>query len=225
MFKILGFLVLILGVGSVHAESTMVFKEGEHYTRLPASVANKGPIAELRKKSPQKIQIVEFFSYGCGACFMLEPTFESWLKTLPGASKVDVVRVPVVFHPTWEPLARAYFVVEGFHLVQKAHSALFEAVQVQHLDLTDPVVLQEFLLPIGVSKTQFNNTYRSFNVDSKMKTARDLAKAYQITAIPMLMVNGPEGVFIPSQKLYTKDLLQLLQFLVKQQMQQLNKQS
>lgn len=224
MFKILGVLFFVITAGTACAEQTMVFKEGEHYTRLSSSVANKGPIADLRKKSPKKVQIVEFFSYGCGACFILEPTFETWLKTLPSSSKVDVMRIPVVFHPTWEPLARAYFVLEGANLVQKGHPALFEAVQVQHLDLTDPNALQQFLLPIGVSQAQFNNTYRSFSVDTKMKTARDLAKAYQITAIPMLMVNGPQGVFIPSQKLYTKELLQLLQFLVKEQVQQLNKQ-
>lgn len=204
-----------------NAAVPVIFKEGEHYTRLSSSVANKGPIGDLRKKYAQKVQIVEFFSYGCGACFMFQPTFEAWLKGFPAVKKVEVVRVPVVFHHSWEPLARAYFLLEGFDAVHKGHEALFNGVQVQHLNLTEPVALQSFLATLGISKTQFDNTYRSFTVDNKMKTAQDLAKAYKITAIPAIMVNGPQGVFVPSQKLYPQELLAVIEFLVKQQIQQL----
>ncbi|HZR70224.1 MAG TPA: hypothetical protein VFB01_14380, partial [Burkholderiales bacterium] len=65
-------------------------QEGRQYVRL------KNPVPV---ESGNKIEVIEFFSYGCPHCADLEPILEQWLKTLP--PDVQFRRVPVLFQPRW----------------------------------------------------------------------------------------------------------------------------
>ena len=70
--------------------SAQEFQEGKQYIRLK----NPQPV-----ESGNKIEVLEFFSYGCPHCADLEPILENWLKTLP--PDVQFRRVPVLFQPRW----------------------------------------------------------------------------------------------------------------------------
>src|SRR3990167_2986380 len=82
-----------------------------------------------------KTQIVEFFSFGCPACFHLESTIETWVKR--NEKNVTFMRIPVTFHPGWEIYAKAYYIAQSLNILPEAFNAIFTAIQEKQLDLAN----------------------------------------------------------------------------------------
>ncbi|MBS1171449.1 MAG: disulfide bond formation protein DsbA [Proteobacteria bacterium] len=61
----------------------------------------------LAVETGDKIEVTEFFWYGCPHCFDLEPLIGKWLKTLP--KDVEFRRVPAIFRESWVPGAKTYW--------------------------------------------------------------------------------------------------------------------
>ncbi len=55
----------------------------------------------------RKIEVLEFFFYGCSHCFHLHPLLSTWEKTMP--KDVQLTFVPTVFRDSWEPMAHTYY--------------------------------------------------------------------------------------------------------------------
>ena len=85
--------VAALAVGTASAQLT----EGKNYARI----ANPQPV-----ETGKKIEVIEFFSYGCPHCAELEPYLDTWLAKQP--QDVAFRRVPVMFQQRWIPLAKIY---------------------------------------------------------------------------------------------------------------------
>jgi len=155
------------------------YVEGEQYTRL----ASPQPTS-----APGKIEVVEMFSYACPHCFHMEPELEEWLKTKP--DDVVFVRMPVVFRPDWELLAKAYFTAEILGVLDKTHEALFEAIHEKHQKIGDEAAMQAFFASQGVSAEDFKKTFDSFAVAVKVNNAKLMTRRYAITGVPTFIVNG-----------------------------------
>jgi thiol:disulfide interchange protein DsbA len=155
------------------------FVEGTEYTRL----ASPQPTS-----APDKIEVVELFSYACPHCFHLEPELSEWLKAKP--DDVVFVRLPVVFRPEWELLAKAYFTAEILGVLDKTHEALFEAIHVKNQKFGDEAAMQSFFVSEGVSADDFRNTFNSFAVAVKVNSTKLMTRRYAITGVPTLIVNG-----------------------------------
>ena len=84
----------------------------------------------VKVEKPGKIEVREFFWYGCGHCFTLEPHMQDWLKKLP--KDIRFVRTPAAMNPLWEQAARAYYVSEALGVRQKAHLQLFHDIHDKH---------------------------------------------------------------------------------------------
>ena len=86
----------------------------------------------MRLKSPQpvetgkNIEVIEFFSYGCPHCGELEPHLQTWLKSKP--ADVTFRRVPVMFQPRWENLARVYYTLDALGEESKLSPEVFAAI-------------------------------------------------------------------------------------------------
>lgn len=76
--------------------ATVTVKPSQQYRELPA--------AQIIPSN--QVEVIEFFSFACPHCAHLEPTLQSWRKTMPKG--VVFRRVPVVFRPQWEILAKVY---------------------------------------------------------------------------------------------------------------------
>ena len=155
------------------------FVEGKEYTRL----ASPQPTT-----APDKIEVVEMFSYACPHCYHMEPEISAWLKAKP--DDVVFVRYPVVFRPEWEVLAKAYFTAEILGVLDQTHEALFEAIHVKNRQFADEAAMQDFFVSRGVSAEDFRNTYNSFAVAVKVNNAKQMTRRYAITGVPTLIVNG-----------------------------------
>ncbi|HXZ93598.1 MAG TPA: thiol:disulfide interchange protein DsbA/DsbL [Burkholderiales bacterium] len=138
---------------------------------------------------PNKIDVIEFFWYGCPHCYRLEPLIEPWAKKLPA----DVVfqRIPAVFNnPQWTLDARIFYAFQALGLVQRLHRPLFDAIHRDGLRTADAAALDEWLRKHDVDTGKFDEVMKSFSVQSDTRRSMQLSLAYQITGTPALGVQG-----------------------------------
>ncbi|WP_439860257.1 thiol:disulfide interchange protein DsbA/DsbL [Pseudomonas sp. MBLB4136] len=152
---------------------------GKQYVELTSPV----PVSK-----PGQIEVVELFWYGCPHCYQFESTINPWVEQLP--EDVNFVRVPALFGGVWNVHGQAFITLESMKVEQKVHDAVFEAIHKQGKKLATPEELAEFLATQGVDKDKFLSTYNSFAVKGQMEKAKKLAMAYQISGVPVMIVNG-----------------------------------
>ena len=157
------------------------FQEGVNYKRVvPAQRTNV---------APDKVEIMEVFWYGCPHCYSLDPAIESWRHN----GKPDFVefsRVPAMWSTIHRTHARVFYTAELLGKLEQVHSKIFRAVQAEgnHLDTDEKI--QAFFVAQGVSEVDFKRAYSSFAVESKLKRAEMIGRAYRIDAVPMFTING-----------------------------------
>lgn len=136
----------------------------------------------------EKIEIVEFFSYGCGHCFNAEPYMHAYAGQV--ADDVDFKRVPVSFNPFFEKLARGYYAAEALGASEASHIALFDALHIKRKQFNSVEDIADFYASYGVDKEQFVKAFNSFSINAQIERDRKLSQAYQITGVPTVIVNG-----------------------------------
>lgn len=147
---------------------------------------------------PNKIEVREFFWYGCPHCFKLEPHMQSWLKTMP--TDVNFIRTPAAMNPVWEQNARGYYVSEALGIRKQAHIPLFDAIQQGGQQLFDQKSLAQFYTKYGADTNKFNSLFNSFAISGKINQAKNLAMQYQLMGVPAVVVNGKYVVQGEDQK-------------------------
>jgi thiol:disulfide interchange protein DsbA len=160
---------------------------------LPLSAgAQQFQYGELNPAQPTeskgKIEVIEFFWYGCPHCYTLEPYIEAWLKKLP--PDVEFRRVPAVFNSRWAHDAAIYYTLEAMGLVDKLHRPLFDAIHKSNLRTDNEAALTEWLQKNGVEPKKFIDTMKSFGVQSKLRRATQQTVAYKIDGTPAMAVAG-----------------------------------
>ena len=137
---------------------------------------------------PGKIEVVEFFWYGCPHCYSLEPLVNSWLKTAPK----DVVfkRVPAVPNPSWGEAATMYYALEAMGLLDKYHDKVFDAFHKENKNLGNKKIREEWLAKNGVDVAKYNEAEKSFSVATKVQRARQMTQQYKVDGVPRIFVNG-----------------------------------
>jgi thiol:disulfide interchange protein DsbA len=169
---------LALFGASAHAQGAQPV-EGKDFVRLssPAPVASGG-----------KIDVVEFFWYGCPHCNAFEPTLEAWVRKLP--ADVAFRRVPVSFSAMHETHAKIYYALEALGQVEAQHRKVFAAIHVQHKRLDKEADIVEFITQNGVDGAKFAEAYKSFGVATKVRQGKQLSEAYKIDGVPSIGIAG-----------------------------------
>ena len=153
--------------------------EGTHFIRLsqPATTS-----------SPGKIEVVEFFWYGCPHCNAFEPTLDAWSRKLP--ADVAFRRMPVALLEGWAVHQRIYFALEAMGQVEAMHRKTFYAIHKDRLPLDKPADIAAFMAKNGIDGAKFLENFDSFTVQTKARQANQLAAAYKIDGVPTLGVQG-----------------------------------
>ncbi len=151
----------------------------EHYRVLdePVDVEN-----------PDKVEVREFFFYGCPHCYDAEPIIHDWLEDKP--EDVNYVRTPVLFLKNAEPLARAFYVAKNQGILDEVHMPIFDEIHKHREPLFSVPALANFFREYGIKPDRFNELYSSFGVSTKVKQAESLAREYGIRGVPAFAVNG-----------------------------------
>lgn len=161
------------------AHPALAIEAGKDYARLsPAQ-----PV-----ESRGKIEVIEFFAYTCPHCFELEPELHAWASKLP--RNVVLKRQPVIFSDSWEPMARAYFALDALGVVDKLHADVFNALHVDDLNLSDPEAFFDWGAKQGLDRAKLKSAYQSFTTAAKVSRAKQMQRAYKVSGVPALVVNG-----------------------------------
>ena len=177
------FLFFVLPLQSIQAEAGAApqrFVEGVHYERLDSPVATQ---------DDSKVEVVEMFSYVCVHCFNFEPYIQDWKSKQP--EHVDFRAVPAIFNADWERLAQAFYTAETLGVTDKVHERLFRGIHAFQEDIRQPEVLAPLFEELGgVSEQDFNSTFGSFSVRGRVQQAKALVRAYRVTGVPAMVING-----------------------------------
>lgn len=139
-------------------------------------------------ETPGKVEVVEFFWYGCPSCYKFELTLESWLPELP--SDVTFRRVPAILSARWAVDAEIFYVFEALGLVEKLHRPLFDAIHRDRLKTDNADAMAAWLSGKGVDAKRFEQARKSIGVQSKVRRAGQLSASFQIEGVPTLAVQG-----------------------------------
>ena len=134
-----------------------------------------------------KVEVTEFFWYGCPHCFAMEPMINTWVKNKPA----DVVfkRVPT-YNDAWAPMVTLYYTLESMGLADQYHSKVFDAIHKDHVNLNNRNKLAEWLKANGIDPAKYAEVEKSFSVVTKVNRARQLTQAYKVDGVPRFFVNG-----------------------------------
>jgi thiol:disulfide interchange protein DsbA len=152
--------------------------EGVDYVLIPPR-----PVA-----IPGKIEVIEFFYYGCESCNRLEPQLQSWLRAL--AKDVAFRREPAIRRTAWAPLTRVYFALEQVGALERLHTEVYRAVHVEGLNLGISSEFYEWAQKFGLDRTKLEQVLDSDSVRAQVQRARDTTVAYNVRATPSFVVDG-----------------------------------
>ncbi|HWP19251.1 MAG TPA: thiol:disulfide interchange protein DsbA/DsbL [Burkholderiaceae bacterium] len=138
--------------------------------------------------APGKIEVIEFFWYGCPHCNRFEPLLEPWVKKLP--ADVSFRRVPVAFREEFVVHQRIYYALEALGQLDAMHRKVFHAIHVERNPLNKAEAVADFMAKNGLDRTKFLEAFNSFGVQAKVRQASQLAEGYKIDGVPALAVGG-----------------------------------
>jgi thiol:disulfide interchange protein DsbA len=172
---------MFLAAGTSIAQQQLV--AGRDYTLInPAQPTDSGK---------QKIEVLEFFWYGCIHCYHLEPSMHAWLNRKP--ADVDFKYQPTIFDVTsWSPLARFFYAMDAMGLAGKYHDDMFNAIHREGKNqlVTNPRAMADWLAAKGVDRQKFLDTYNSFAVNTRTQRAIEMTRAYDVQGTPSVVIDG-----------------------------------
>ena len=166
------------------------YSEGQHYNVLTT--------AQGTSSSPDVVEVAEVFWYGCPHCYNFDPYIVKWEQELPEG--VELVRLPVMWNPTNEIHARVFYTADALGVLDEMHTAVFKEMHLNRKPLTSESDIEALFESYGVSSEDFQKTFRSFPVETKLKKAKTLTQRYRIQSVPLLVVNGKYVVTGPGIK-------------------------
>jgi len=179
--KILLPLIALVFTFSANAEvSIKGAMEGVHYEVIKP--------AQPTSAAAGKVEVLEFFWYGCPHCYRFEPYVKGWLKKK--SENIIFKRVPSMLNPKWESHARAYYAAEVLGITDKIHEPFFIALHVEKKRIYKEKDVIDFIVNLGVDRKKFTNAYHSFGVSAKIQQSRKLGQAFNLTGVPSVVVNG-----------------------------------
>ncbi len=184
--SLLGVVLLACGMSGAVAQTVPAgvlaerFVEGVHYEAIEIPVDTR---------DNTKVEVVEMFSYACIHCFNFDPYVKAWQAKQ--GEQVDFHLVPAIFNPDWERLAQVYYTAETLDVNAAVHEPMFEGIHVKQQDLRQPELLKPlFAEHAQVDEDDFDAAYNSFSVRSRVQQAKARVRAYRITGVPTMIVNG-----------------------------------
>lgn len=162
------------------------FKEGKNYTRMIPTQPTVG--------GADKIEVAEVFMYSCPHCYDLEAYINRWAEDKDPS--IRFVRIPASFNQLALLHAQLYYTEIFLGKSGKLRDPIafrnmvFEEYHRRSNRLTSQMAIQRLFTRAGVSADDFNRIWNSFEVNQALRVAADLARRYNVTSVPMVIVNG-----------------------------------
>lgn len=156
------------------------FRMGVSYLRLTPT--------QPTSSSPDQVEVAEFFWYGCPHCFAFDPYVRKWLMTKP--DYINFVRIPAVWNPLVRMHARMFYTAQQLGKGDEMHEAFFNEIHTNGNMLDSEDKIAAFFGKFSVSQMDFKKAWDSFDVNAKLQRANELARRYDISSVPSIVING-----------------------------------
>lgn len=178
------------------------FEAGEHYIVLDEPVATS---------NPDKIEVVEAFSYLCGGCFMFAPLIKAW----EGQLQDDVVLVHshAIWNRTMESYARAYYTARKLGILDEVHMPIFNSYHQDRKQFRNAGDWADFFANYGADRDQAEKDFDSFEVTTSLRQNDHRLRAYGVSSTPEMVVDGRYRVSVGSAGGH-RDMLRVVDYLV-----------
>jgi thiol:disulfide interchange protein DsbA len=133
--------------------------------------------------NPARVEVIDFFWYGCPYCNLFEPQLQDWLASKP--DNVDFIRIPAVIRPGGSTQARVFYTAEALGVLDPLHKQLFDAHHIDDLDELAAMFTEQ-----GIERTRFEAVFNSEETSRKVQEAVILTRRYAIDSVPAIVVNG-----------------------------------
>ena len=180
ILKLFSIFLLIFSANQlVLAQTPIKVEEGFDYRVLPLTqpIDAKG-----------KVEVIEFFWYGCPHCYEFEPELKGWIKR----QNKDVVfkKVPIAFREELMPHSQLFYALEALGKGDTLNDKVMFAMHRENKRLLNENEIADWVVAQGVDRNAFLAAYRSFAVLSKARAANQLGNAYRIDGVPTVAVQG-----------------------------------
>ena len=145
-------------------------------------------IAPQPVETGERIEVIDFFWYGCPYCNELQPALDEWTKRKP--ADVTLRRIPVVLRDTWAPHARIYYTLELLGEAERLHAQVYRSYHVEELHMSKPDVMEQWAVRNGIERRRWLDAYYSPEVDARIARAAQSTKRYDVQGTPSLVVDG-----------------------------------
>ena len=170
--------------------------EGREFRSLarPVAVPNSG-----------KIDVIEFFWYGCPHCFTFEPSLAKWAAGLP--HDVGLRRAPVAFDARKALHQRIFYTWEALGVLEPMHRKTFARFHLQKKPVDSLADMLAFAQENGLDRDKVEAAWNSFSVESRCREAKRLADDFDIDETPEMAIGGRFVVRARPDMLATADAL------------------
>ncbi len=172
-----------LALGGLSLAPQLALAQTDPFAGKYQTLAQALPVAV-----PGKIEVVEFFWYGCPHCYAFEPVLAPWIKQLP--ADVAFRRVHVGFNAMIKLHQRLFYALEALGKAAELQDKIFHAFHVERLELNDEKSLTELVVRLGVDGAKFKDAFNAFGVVTKAGQGAKLSEAYRIDGVPALGIGG-----------------------------------
>jgi thiol:disulfide interchange protein DsbA len=137
---------------------------------------------------PGKIEVTEFFWYGCPHCYRFAPLIEEWRASKP--EDVEFRHMPAVLSERWALHGRAFFAAQALEVLDEFHMAMFRAMHEDGKRMRSEAEIRDFVNSLGLDGEEFVGAMNSLGVNTRMQRARDLQQTYGVSGTPSVVIDG-----------------------------------
>jgi thiol:disulfide interchange protein DsbA len=136
-----------------------------------------------------KIEVLEFFSWGCPHCRDFNPSLSRWAAKLP--KDVSFHRVPISFgRASWANLARLFYALDALDALDRLDDVAFAAIHERRINLYTPEAARNWAQQQGLDPNRFSEAFSGFSTETHIARAEQLSRAYKVNSVPALSVAG-----------------------------------
>jgi thiol:disulfide interchange protein DsbA len=177
------FSVLLTACLAVLSTAAMAQSHPDGYETLATPVAVNPSSA-----ASGKVEVLEFFWFGCPHCFAFEPSINEWVEGKP--DYVDFVREAPPLNPAWLAHSQAFYASQVMGVTEQMFEPLFNAIHLERKPLRDPESISDYVGTLGIDSAEFLNTMKSREVMVRIERSMELAIDAGIRGVPAILVNG-----------------------------------
>jgi thiol:disulfide interchange protein DsbA len=175
---------------------------GRDYQELnPAQPVSSGP----------RIEVLEFFYYGCPVCYEAQPHVARWaMRAGPG---IALQRVPAAFTESSESFARTFYTLGAMGQIARLHWPIYDNHHFDGKQLNEEKNITEWVAANGVDKEKFTALWHSPEIQAQVEAAKKALDTYHVKGVPTFVVDGK---YLTSAKMAggTREMMGVVEYLV-----------